>query len=149
MSIDKILVAVDGSLNADRVVSYMGNILGASQNAYVELIAVNRQPLKESFQKVEEWRAHVNENEETLAAYLEKARQTLVANSVSPQRIMTRIINSSESSVAQVILDIQRDGDFGTIVVGRRGASGNEEFVLGSISSRVVRFASACAVWVI
>jgi nucleotide-binding universal stress UspA family protein len=52
-------------------------------------------------------------------------------------------------SISDLILHEQQEGGYGTLVVGRRGVSKKEEFLFGSVSSRVVRDAKHCAVWVI
>jgi nucleotide-binding universal stress UspA family protein len=38
---------------------------------------------------------------------------------------------------------------YGTIVVGRQGLSRKEEFLFGSVSSKIVSHARNCAVWVV
>lgn len=39
--------------------------------------------------------------------------------------------------------------DYGTIVVGRHGLLRSEEFIFGSISSKIVSHARNCTVWVV
>ncbi len=56
---------------------------------------------------------------------------------------------STEPSIAQTILDIQQTGGYGTLVVGRRGITKGEEFLFGSVSTKLVRDARNCAVWVV
>jgi Universal stress protein family. len=41
------------------------------------------------------------------------------------------------------------EGGFGTVVIGRRGVSKAEEFLFGSVSTKVMHLAKDCAVWVV
>jgi len=43
----------------------------------------------------------------------------------------------------------QDETQYSTIVVGRQGLSRSEEFLFGSISSKIVNHASNCTVWVV
>jgi nucleotide-binding universal stress UspA family protein len=52
-------------------------------------------------------------------------------------------------SVGEEIMARQREGGYGTVVVGRRGRSRQEEFLFGSVSSTVVHQATDCCIWVV
>ena len=52
-------------------------------------------------------------------------------------------------TISQMVLDVQREGDFGTVVVGKRGVSKAEEFLFGSISNALIHNGRDIAVWVI
>jgi len=56
---------------------------------------------------------------------------------------------SPGQSIALEILDYARAGDYGTVAVGRRGVSKAEEFLFGSVSSKIVHNAKNCTVWVV
>jgi nucleotide-binding universal stress UspA family protein len=43
----------------------------------------------------------------------------------------------------------QNKAQYRTIVVGRQGLSRSEEFLFGSISSKIVSHARNCTVWVV
>jgi len=47
------------------------------------------------------------------------------------------------------ILAERRQMKCSTIVVGRQGLSRSEEFLFGSVSSKIVNHARDCAVWVV
>jgi nucleotide-binding universal stress UspA family protein len=44
---------------------------------------------------------------------------------------------------------VQQQGDFGTLVIGRRGVSRAEEFLFGSVTTKVTHLAKDCTVWVV
>jgi nucleotide-binding universal stress UspA family protein len=52
-------------------------------------------------------------------------------------------------SRAFAVVEEAQAGGYGTIVVGRRGISKVEEFLLGRVSSKVVGQAAQAAVWVV
>ncbi|MDP3427335.1 MAG: universal stress protein, partial [Humidesulfovibrio sp.] len=78
------------------------------------------------------------------------ARGRLVAAGIPDSAVFERtVLCSAEPSIAQTILDVQQEGGFGTLVVGRRGLTNSEVFLFGSVSSKLVHNAKNCAVWVV
>ena len=53
------------------------------------------------------------------------------------------------TNIAQEIMKIIKDEDFGTVVIGRRGVSKEVEFLFGSVSTKIVHYAKGCTVWVV
>jgi nucleotide-binding universal stress UspA family protein len=51
--------------------------------------------------------------------------------------------------VSQGILDQVKKGGFGTLVMGRKGATQAREFRIGSVVLRTVAETNECAVWVV
>ena len=51
--------------------------------------------------------------------------------------------------MAQDILEVLKDGGFGTVVIGRRGVSKAEEFLFGSVSNKIIHSVKDCTVWVV
>ncbi len=79
---------------------------------------------------------------------IRKAIDDLTAAGIPPERISTRIV-TGVSSRAGTILDEARRGDYGTIVVGRRGLSTVEEFDMGRVSNKLIQAAKDRAVWLV
>jgi nucleotide-binding universal stress UspA family protein len=52
-------------------------------------------------------------------------------------------------SMAECILAERDDTEYHTLVVGRQGISRSEEFLFGSVSSKIVNHAKNCTVWVV
>ena len=73
-------------------------------------------------------------------------RVTLLYVERMPPRDLYR---SEEPSISKTILEVQQEGGYGTLVVGRRGITKGEEFLFGSVSSKLVHNARDCAVWVV
>ena len=79
----------------------------------------------------------------------DEARTRLINGGFDPNRITTKFIRGV-SSRAGAIVEQAKLGGYGTIVVGRRGISKIEEFVMGRVSNKVIHLAKkGMAVWVI
>ena len=53
------------------------------------------------------------------------------------------------TSIALELLRLAEEGGYGTVVVGRRGVSKQEEFLFGSVSTKIIHAAKGLAVWVV
>ena len=139
----KILVALDASDEAIRVVDYVGSMVEGS-NWKVTLFHVIRgfedlsTGAQAEFRQAEKAIANVFEQS---IARLEKAGQKsdlITANTVT--RVPSR---------AKAIVEEAKKGGYGTIVLGRRGLSRVEEFFMGRVSNKVMQLAKEMAVWVV
>jgi nucleotide-binding universal stress UspA family protein len=79
-----------------------------------------------------------------LAAY----RDILLTAGFTEETVKTRSTIKYCPSLAECILQEQPD-DYGTLVVGRKGRTRTEEFLFGSVSSKIVDHAKESTVWVI
>jgi len=156
---DKILIAMDASDGAMRAMEYVVDIFGDN---HPELLLFHVTRGLDPPQTEYEWPAvfHADgywlkkaEKEFSLA---EKRMKTLFRRSVrrleekgaDVSRINTKIVPGVYSR-AGAIFGEALEGGYGTIVVGRRGLSRVEEFVMGRVSSKVLQLAEEMAVWVV
>jgi nucleotide-binding universal stress UspA family protein len=79
-----------------------------------------------------------------LAAY----REILLSAGFSEEAVKTRSTIKYCPSLAECILQ-ERPADFGTLVVGRKGRTRTEEFLFGSVSSKIVDHTKEATVWVV
>ncbi len=149
MDFKNILIAVDASDNARRAVEHVAAIVGAGQGAKVTLLHVERAPGRDRFDTEEAWLSQCKLDKDRVFDFLKDARATLVSAGLSDAAVERTILCSAEPSIAQTILDVQQEGGYGTLVVGRRGLTKGEEFLFGSVSSKLIRNARNCAVWVV
>ena len=80
---------------------------------------------------------------------LEEYRQILIGAGFHPDKVSVRSPTRYCPSMAECILAERDEREYGTIVVGRQGLSRTEEFLFGSISSKIVTHARNCTVWVV
>ncbi|NDV21736.1 universal stress protein [Desulfovibrio sp. JC022] len=157
----KMLVAFDGSENSFKAVEYVGNIARNCSGAEIVLLYVERLPDKDIFPDDEAWEKQCGENEQAIRAKLVEAEKNLIAVGVNPEEIQTEYFASCKSpfhetdicstgrSIGMDILRIREEGGYGTIIIGRRGVSKAEEFLFGSVSTKIVQSAVGCTVWVV
>ncbi|WP_462325867.1 universal stress protein [Desulfoplanes sp.] len=162
METKKVLIAVDSSRNSERAVSYVGEMLGEKKDVRVCLLYVEKPPNRDMYAHEKEWKRAALEKEERLRAFLRQTRETLEECGIAGERISEEYVVSCQSaihetvdyctpgtSIADEILRVQRDGGYGTIVIGRRGVTKKEEFLFGSVSSSVMRNAGDVTLWVV
>jgi len=135
--IGSVLLTLDGSDNATRAVDYVGKVLGDSDYE-ARLIHVIRSDHPE----------YVKERKIKMKRAFDEAKGALISAGFNPDRITTKIITGARSRAAAVAQEA-RDGDYGTIVVGRRGLSMVKEFLMGRVSNKLIHLAKNQAVWVV
>lgn len=148
----KILLSMDASEGAMKAVDYTGKMIDGS-NANIMLFHAVR-TLKTSpylFPKAvdadyeEKMVKEINtEMNKTFAA----AKERLVNVGLNAANIKTKF-NAGVSSRAGAIIAEAAMGEFGTIVMGRRGLSKVEDFFIGRVSNKVLHLAKNQAVWIV
>ena len=150
MDFKNILIAVDASDNAVRAVDYAAAILGDASGVRVTLLYIERAPGRDLFETEEAWKDQCVIEHGRVFDFLKAARARLTDAGVTGEAIFERTeLCSTEPSIARTILRVQQEGGFGTLVVGRRGLTKGEEFLFGSVSTKLVHDAKNCAVWVV
>jgi len=144
-----ILIAVDESENSRRAVSYVGQMLGGIEGFSVTLLHVINEPEEDFFPTEEEKQNYLGTQQQKIKETLEDYGQMLVDAGFSGKSVSTRSMLKTCPSMAECILTERRKEAFSTIVVGRQGLSRSEEFLFGSISSKIVNHAKNCTVWVV
>ncbi len=149
MNYKKILIAADASENARRAVDYVGRIVGRSPGFEITVLYVIRHAERDLFPDDKSWQARKRHEKEEALHVLRELKELLSTKGLERGTLSTDLLEITDFSIAQAIMDYQKNGGFGTIVVGRRGMSKAEEFLFGSISNKIVHYAKNCAVWII
>ena len=144
-----ILIAVDDSENSRRAVRYVGYLLGNMEGIHITLLHVIPEPEEDYFPEDEQKKQWLTKYREKLDSILEEYSQMLVADGFKKNAIEKRLTLRYCPSMAECILAERDERLYGTIVVGRQGLSRKEEFLFGSISSKIVNHARRCTVWVV
>ena len=142
VKISIILVAVDGSDNADRAFEYAAYL--AKQCEAEQLFIIN---VIEGFARnIDTWRKHdsiVKELEQNSMELLEKYKSRALS-----QAFATPEIISAAGSAGEEILRLADKEKMDTIVMGRRGLSTASELLLGSVSHNLIHNAKCPVVTV-
>ena len=143
------MIAVDASENARRAVSYVGGLLGGMPGFKVTILHVVAEPEEDYFPtsvQKEEW---LNRHRKEIDVLLEEYRQLLIQKGFDSENVTVRSTLRYCPSMAECILSERDQTKYSTIVVGRQGLSRSEEFLFGSVSSKIVTHARDCTVWVV
>ena len=144
-----ILIAVDGSENAHRAVSYVGQLLEGVKGFKILILHVICQPEEDYFPTSAEKDKWLSEYKLKVDAMLKKYREILIGEGFEPEDVLVRSTLRYCPSLAECILAELNQTKCSTIVVGRQGLSRSEEFIFGSVSSKIVNHARDCTVWVV
>lgn len=144
-----ILIAVDESDNAQRAVAYVGELLGGLPGFKLMILHVVPKPEEDYFPTSEEKEKWLNNYRQRIDKLLKQYRQALIDYGFGEADVATRSTLRYCPSMAECILTERDETAYSTIVVGRQGLSRNEEFLFGSISSKIVTHAQNCTVWVV
>jgi nucleotide-binding universal stress UspA family protein len=143
------LIAVDESESSKRAVLYVADIVAGFPGFAVTLLSIIPEPEDDFFDSEEEKVAWTKEKVEAANRLLNNYREILVQAGFPPEKVRIRSCVGEERSFAEAILDMRCNLSCCTVVVGRHHKSKAEEFLLGSTSTRLVREAKNCAVWVV
>ena len=139
----KALVAVDTSEHATRTVDYVGTIMDGTNWEITLFHAIRgldylRAEASHELQQVIKG----------VEAFFEETISRLNNAGLNSNRISTKIATGMASR-AKAIVEEAENGGYGTIIVGRRGLSRVEEFIMGRVSDKVMQLAKEMAVWVV
>lgn len=133
----KILVAIDASERAKRVIDYVGAMVDSS-HWEVTLFHVIRDIDRKKLHKTEK----------LMAAIFKEATIHLEKAGFNRNQINTRVVTKAPSRASAIVVEAL-NGGYGTIVVGRRGLSNVEEFYMGRVSNKIIQMAREMAVWIV
>ena len=144
-----LLVAVDATDSSKRAVVYVADFLGGLEGFRVTLFSIIPEPEEDFFDTETEKIAWTREKLEEANKMLMNYEQVLVQSGFPPDKVRIRSCVGDTRSFAEEILDIRCDLTCCTVVVGRHHKTKTEEFLFGSISSKIVNYARNCTVWVV
>ncbi len=151
----KVLCAVDGSEGALKAVDHMAFMLGHNPECEITLFHIgaslaNYCPLnfevnEEELQKEIEGDL-MTSDAECMDDFYQRAIKVLMEGGLSRDQIQTK---SKEGgvSVPAAVVEEAKSGDYGTVVLGRRGQ--NRSFFLGHVSDKVLNKGEQTAVWIV
>ncbi|MDH5297400.1 MAG: universal stress protein [Desulfobulbaceae bacterium] len=144
-----LLLAVDESENSKRAVMYAADFFGGYREIFITLLSIIPTPSEDFFDGEAGRRQWLRERETLMKKVLAGSREILLGAGFRPEQIDSRLIIRPCTSIGDAILEEQGKMRCCIVVVGRRGISHNEEFILGSTSSKIVHHAKHCAVMVV
>jgi nucleotide-binding universal stress UspA family protein len=148
----RVLIAIDSSENALRAVDHAGFMLSGTDCPVTIFHTIRnlrrfvpQEVLDEAPELEELWKTKAGQE---IEPFMKKAKEVLVKAGISESQISKKIVDGSRSAASD-ILEEALNNEYGTIVMGRRGISGVQEFFMGSVSSKVLQNSTAMAVWIV
>jgi len=153
----KILVGVDESKNSMNAVKYVAE--GMEKTGTVTLFSVlpdataacglDSPSLTPIFRKSRQAFCAIEDTKkDSVKAFMEKAKQALIQGGFPSKNIAVKI-RKKKVGIARDILKEAEQGKYTTLVIGRRGLSGIKQFLLGSVSNKIVQLAKKVSVIVV
>ena len=144
-----ILIAVDEMESSLRAVRYVGQIARDVKNASICLLHVYPEPPPDYHQRggvLEEYQAlRIVRAEHIFARCLE----ILIDADITREAVYCTTHMAEGKTISDTVLEVQRKGQFGTVVTGKRGVSKAEEFLFGSISNALARRCNDFTTWIV
>lgn len=144
-----ILVAVDAMASSLRAVSYVGKIAGDLEAVSICLLNVYPEPPPDFYVKggvKDEYQAQRIARAEELFKH---CIEILVDAGINRESIYCTTHMAEGKTISDTVLEVRRQGDFGTVVTGKRGVSKAEEFLFGSISNALARHCHDFTTWIV
>ncbi len=145
----KILIAVDNTATSDKGLHYAGRIIGRLPGISVCLLHVYPEPPPDYYHSGKSLADYKNQQEAVAETLVQRCRNMLAETGIASESVAGDIRMAEQKTISETILEAQQQGEYGTIVVGRRGVSKAEEFLFGSISNALVHHSHNCTVWVV
>jgi len=115
----------------------------------VALLHVVSEPEEDYFRTDQEREEWMEQRQRKVEVMLKAYKAKLIAAGFPSDKVSIRSPVRYCPSMAQCILAERDETEYSTIVVGRQGLSRSEEFLFGSVSSKIVNHARNCTVWVV
>lgn len=155
-SLQRVLIAVDGSDHSLQAALYAGAVLRAS-GAEIKLLHVF-QKVPVAFWELErdpDWAAKVRqvrgwetEQREKALRFLETVRGALIGAGFPPDRVGLELLEPADGVLASI--QAAAAEGYHAVVVGRRGAGAGEEAeTLGSVAGQALEALTGCALWMV
>lgn len=144
----KMLIAMDGSPGAMKAVDFAGAFLEGSGCEFCLLGVIRGAEDRKEMEALSVSENQVQTAEKQIAGAFEESKQRLVASGIDPAAISTKIVTGARSR-AETIVAEGRQGDFGTVIMGRRGLTRPRDFFLGRVTNKVIYLAREKSVWII
>jgi len=145
----KILLAVDGSDTSARAVRYVCNIAPLVQGAEVCILHVYPEPPPDYYTQGGRLDNYKAMREKRAKEMLDEAAAQLIKAGLPESKISRRVEMAEGRTISEVVLEARAQGEFGTVVAGKRGVSKAEEFLFGSISNALARHSKNFTSWIV
>ncbi len=146
---NNILIAVDEMESSLRAVKYVGQVAGSMNSISICLLHVYPEPPPDFDLKggiLEEYQAQRIVRAEHIFG---RCLEILVEENIRRDAIHCTTQMAEGKTISDTVLEVQKTGQYGTVVTGKRGVSKAEEFLFGSISNALARHCNEFTTWIV
>jgi nucleotide-binding universal stress UspA family protein len=151
----KILLAVDDSIHSRRTLDYAARMRSIIPQLTVTLFHVQPcisqfllEEAKRSLPAQAELKKLIFKNGEAAQELLSRYKDTLVRAGM-PQEAVQMATSPRHLGLAKDILDYAQHSLFDAVLVGRRGISGLQQMVMGSVTSSLIENSRVIPIWLV
>lgn len=144
----KILIAVDQSQTSIKALNYTADIISKLPDAELCLLYIYPEPPPNYYSSGGSLSDYQQEKIAAAEVIFQNSMDFLEKYKLAKE-VITQSKMADHITISQAILEVQAEGQFGTVVVGKRGVSKAEEFLFGSISNGIVHHCNGFTVWVV
>ena len=145
----RFLIAIDRSETSMRAVRYLGHMARGLAEKHICLLHVYPEPPPDFYIKGGKLDRYQMLREQRADQFIQEATVVLEGMGINGRDISQRICMAEGRTISQMVLDIRKEGNFGTVVTGKRGVSKAEEFLFGSISNALARHSRDFTAWIV
>lgn len=144
-----ILIAVDEMDSSLRAVRYVGQIVQDLKTVSICLLHVYPEPPPDFHQRggvLEEYQTQRIVRAEHIFS---ECLEILINAGITRDVVQCTTHMAEGRTISDTVLAVQKKGQFGTVVTGKRGVSKAEEFLFGSISNALARHCYNFTTWIV
>jgi nucleotide-binding universal stress UspA family protein len=144
----KLLIAVDGSPSSAHAVDFVGKHFGLYDYS-VEMFHVIRgmgtlNPMTPEYLPAE----IISLMQEEVTRKIDQFKGRLINAGFDEKKVSGKVLSGAESRAEEIVREAEA-GNFGTIIIGRKGMSRVEDFFMGRVSYKVIHSGRDFTVWVV
>lgn len=131
---EKVLIAMDDSEGSLAAVEYAGHMIGQGREVTLFHVVTAEDEIDIAKKKMED--------------FLSQVKAHLQMMGMNENDIEIKVVDKKKGVAEDILAEI-REGEYGSIILGKRGISRTRQLLFGSVSSYVVQRAEDCGVWVV
>ena len=153
----RVLIAMDETPHAVELARLAGRMLHGLSAVHIlfyhycspfteTLPAEERKRMRDSEEEV------VERERARMAQIVKEAREAILEEGLKPRSLNYQFQyepSARSKKISRAILSKLKEGDYGTLLLGRKGTTRAREFRIGSVALRIITESQHCTVWVI
>ncbi|MEN8188505.1 MAG: universal stress protein [Thermodesulfobacteriota bacterium] len=146
---EKILIAVDETETSFRALRYVARLVCGMEEVEVCLLHIYPEPPPDFYMQGGILDDYRKEQDDKAGRVFSDGRELLVKAGVADGVITTDNRYAEGRTISEELIKVRKEGEYTTVVVGKRGVSRAEEFLFGSISNTLAQHSGNFTTWIV